>query len=266
MPAVAETVPYRDNAPAVGKVFFDGPEGAMVCSGTVVRDPRNPGRSNLVWTAGHCVHAGKDGGWFRNITFVPAFNDLGRPADELGGAPEREIAPLGVYWADWAATSPEWISRGTAEGGGGAPFDYAVLHVAPQDGGASLEETVGGALPVDFSAPSATDVPTMGTWGYPAAPPFDGVIMHRCLDRSGRLSLSPEEPTMYRVGCTMTGGTSGGGWFRESTGGDLTLVSNTSIGPATSMWAGRSDAGCGGAGDARLGERAAIRRWSPRLG
>ncbi|HZG05251.1 MAG TPA: hypothetical protein VE546_17065, partial [Streptomyces sp.] len=59
--------PYRENAPAVGKVFMDTPKGSMVCSGTVVKDPRNPGKSNLVATAGHCVHAGKDGGWFRNI-------------------------------------------------------------------------------------------------------------------------------------------------------------------------------------------------------
>jgi V8-like Glu-specific endopeptidase len=31
--------------------------------------------SNLVWTAGHCVHADGSGGWYRNIAFVPAYND-----------------------------------------------------------------------------------------------------------------------------------------------------------------------------------------------
>ncbi|MHC3394785.1 hypothetical protein ACLQ2E_35835, partial [Streptomyces lavendulocolor] len=65
--AVAEEKPYHRNAAPVGKVFFDAPGGSMVCSATVVKDPKNPGRSNLVWTAGHCVHAGKEGGWYRNI-------------------------------------------------------------------------------------------------------------------------------------------------------------------------------------------------------
>jgi hypothetical protein len=245
VPAEAESVPYQNSAAPVGKVFFDGPQGSMVCSGTLVRDPRNPGRSNLVWTAGHCVHAGKDGGWYRNIAFVPAFNDLGSSPAELGAAPQREVAPFGMYWADWAETSPEWISQGTASGGGGAPYDYAVLHVKPQNGGASLEETVGGALPVDFSAPSATDVPAMGAWGYPAAAPFDGVIMHRCLDRPGRLSLASDQPTMYRIGCTMTGGGSGGGWFRETSEGGPALVSNTSIGPPTSGWLAGPSLGSG---------------------
>ena len=56
----------------------------MVCSGTVVKDPRNPGKSNLVWTAGHCVHAGQAGGWYRNIVFVPAYNDKGKSAAAAG--------------------------------------------------------------------------------------------------------------------------------------------------------------------------------------
>jgi len=75
----------------------------------------------------------------------------------------------------------------------------------------------------------------MGAWGYPAAPPYDGQIMHKCIDKPGRLSLDPAQPTMYRIGCTMTGGSSGGGWFRM-VGGKTQLVSNTSIGPAENTW------------------------------
>jgi hypothetical protein len=59
--------------------------------------------------------------------------------------------------------------------------------------------------------------------------------MFKCVDRPGRLSLSPAMPTMYRIGCTMTGGSSGGGWFRV-VGGRTELVSNTSIGPAAHTW------------------------------
>jgi hypothetical protein len=233
--ADAEKTPYRENAAPVGKVFFDSPEGSMVCSGTVVKDVNHPGRSNLVWTAGHCVHAGGDGGWYRNIAFVPAYNDLGRPAPELAGAAPEEIAPYGQWWADRAATSDEWIAGGSQTGGAGAAYDYAILHVRPESGGTSLEETVGAALDVDFSTPSAADVESMGAWGYPAAPPYSGVLMFRCLDRPGRLSLDPALPTMYRIGCTMTGGSSGGGWFRV-VDGETRLVSNTSIGPSDNTW------------------------------
>ncbi|MDG4861857.1 hypothetical protein P8605_27320 [Streptomyces sp. T-3] len=234
--AEREKLPYHDNAAPVGKIFFDTPEGPAVCSGTVVKDPNNPGKSNLVWTAGHCVHqGGKDGGWYRNIAFVPAYNDLGKSREQQQSAKPEEVYPYGDYWADWASTSQEWIDGTTAETTGASyEYDYAVLHVKPKNGGKSLEENVGYALPVDFSAPSAKDVDAMGAWGYPQAPPFDGELMYKCIDEPGRLSYTPAAPTMYRIGCTMTGGSSGGGWFREVSGGKLALVSNTSIGPAGS--------------------------------
>ncbi|MER5212642.1 hypothetical protein ABT063_19185 [Streptomyces sp. NPDC002838] len=233
--ATAEKTPYHQNAAPVGKVFFDSPEGPAVCSGTVIKDVNHPGRSNLVWTAGHCVHAGGSGGWYRNLVFVPAYNDLAKSEAALTDANPSEIAPYGSWWADWASTSNEWIQGGSETGGAGAAYDYAVLHVKPESGSKSLEETVGAALDVDFSAPSATEVGSMGAWGYPAAPPYNGLKMFKCLDRPGRFSLSPALPTMYRIGCTMTGGSSGGGWFRV-VDGETKLVSNTSIGPTDNTW------------------------------
>ncbi|MDF3146743.1 hypothetical protein, partial [Streptomyces sp. T21Q-yed] len=241
--ATPEKTPYHDNAAPVGKVFFDTPDGPAVCSGTVVKDVNHPGKSNLVWTAGHCVHAGRSGGWYRNIVFVPAYNDLGKSEAQLGNATATEIAPYGNWWADWVSTSNEWIQGGSDTGGAGAAYDYAVLHVKPEAGAKSLEETAG-ALDVDFSAPSASEVATMGAWGYPAAPPYNGLQMFKCLDRPGRLSLSPALPTMYRIGCTMTGGSSGGGWFRV-VNGETTLVSNTSIGPEDNTWLAGPQLGAG---------------------
>jgi V8-like Glu-specific endopeptidase len=233
--ASAEKTPYHENAAPVGKIFFDSPEGSMVCSGTVIKDVNHPGKSNLVWTAGHCVHAGQNGGWYRNIVFVPAFNDLGKSEAQLNNADPVEIAPYGNWWADWASTSNGWIEGGSETGGAGAAYDYAVLHVKPEQGSKSLEETVGAALDVDFSAPAAAEAGSMGAWGYPAAPPYNGLKMFKCVDQPGRLSLSPSLPTMYRIGCTMTGGSSGGGWFRV-VDGETRLVSNTSIGPADNTW------------------------------
>ncbi|WP_328886681.1 trypsin-like serine peptidase [Streptomyces sp. NBC_00316] len=230
--------PFHDSAAESGKLFFDGPEGSMVCSATVVKDPANPGRSNMVWTAGHCVHAGRNGGWYRNIAFVPSYNNSGLSLAELRNAPKEKVAPYGVWWGQWAQTSDQWIAEGGPTGGQGAPYDFAVLRVAPEKGatGKSLEETVGSALPVDFNAPAVPEIASMTATGFPAAPPYDGQQLLQCKDKPGRLSLAKEDPTMYRVGCSMTGGSSGGGWVATGQDGKPALVSNTSIGPVTAGW------------------------------
>ncbi|MEU1788824.1 hypothetical protein ABZ553_23750 [Streptomyces sparsogenes] len=229
--------PYSTSVPEAGKVFFDSPQGSMVCSATVVQDPAHPGKSNLVWTAGHCVHAGKGGGWYKNLMFVPSYNDAGKSAAELENATKEQLAPKGVWWADWAQTSSQWIDNGAAIGGKGAPYDFAVLHVKPETaGGKSLEETVGGALPVNFNAPAMKSISEITATGYPAAPPFDGQKMNQCTDKPGRLSLDAKQPTMYRIGCTMTAGSSGGGWVATGSDGKPALVSNTSIGPSNATW------------------------------
>ncbi|KUJ68598.1 hypothetical protein ACZ90_17080 [Streptomyces albus subsp. albus] len=229
--------PYSAAVPEAGKVFFDSPEGHMVCSATVVQDPAHPGKSNLVWTAGHCVHAGAKGGWYKNLAFVPSYNAAGKSAAELENATREELAPKGVWWADWAQTSSQWIDSGASVGGKGAPYDFAVLHVKPEGGsGTSLEEAVGGALPVNFNAPPVKSISSITATGYPAAPPFDGQKMYQCADGPGRLSLDSAQPTMYRIGCRMTAGSSGGGWVAKGPDGKLALVSNTSIGPNTATW------------------------------
>ncbi|MFJ4622919.1 trypsin-like serine peptidase [Streptomyces sp. NPDC088812] len=236
--ATAVSPAYHANAPEAGKVFFDSPEGTMVCSATVVQDPAHPGKSNLVWTAGHCVHAGKEGGWYRNIAFVPSYNDSGMTDAALQTATKEQVAPYGVWWGDWAQTSDQWIAQGGQTGGDGASYDFAVIHVTPEEGGSgkSLEETVGSALPVDFAAPAVAKVGSVTATGYPAAAPYDGQKLYQCQDAPGRLSLNATDPTMYRIGCTMTGGASGGGWVATGSDGEPALVSNTSIGPVKAGW------------------------------
>ncbi|WP_406254433.1 trypsin-like serine peptidase [Streptomyces chartreusis] len=236
--AQAVSPAYHANAPEAGKVLFDSPDGTMVCSATVVQDPANPGKSNMVWTAGHCVHAGKSGGWYRNIAFVPSYNDKAMGTAAMENATKEQAAPYGVWWADWVQTSDQWIADGGPTGGDGAPYDFALLHVKPEAGGngKSLEETVGSALPVNFNAPAVPDVDSIKAVGYPAAAPYDGQKLYQCQDQPGRLSLRASDPTMYRIGCTMTGGSSGGGWIATGSDGKPALVSNTSIGPVDAGW------------------------------
>lgn len=227
--------PYTKASPPVGKVFMDTPHGSMVCSGTVITDPGHPGRSNLVATAGHCVHAGRSGGWFRNVVFVPRYNPNGLSEAELAKATGKDVAPDGVWWAKYARTTDHWIGHGSKTGGRGAPQDFAVLKVRPEDrkSGPSLEETVGKAAKVNFNTPRVKAIPGLTPHGYPAAPPFDGTKMLTCTGKPGRLTLDTRQPTMYRVGCAMTGGSSGGGWLSPS---GWELLSVTSIGPTGGGW------------------------------
>ncbi|MFF4383991.1 trypsin-like serine peptidase [Kitasatospora sp. NPDC001547] len=212
-----------------GKVFFSAKGGRGNCSATVIGDPRHPGRSNLVWTAGHCVHEGKGGGFFKDLVFVPAYNNSGASS---GGkrAPLSELAPLGTWWADQVTTSPQWMVEGGGSGDAANQYDFAVMRVHNQnDTGKSLEETVGSAVPVWFDAPR--DRLDVSAAGYPLVKPFDGQELYRCDGgKPTRLSFDAKRPTMLTIGCDMTQGASGGGWFAKMPDGRTALVSNTSIG------------------------------------
>ncbi|MEU1424535.1 hypothetical protein [Kitasatospora sp. NPDC005751] len=221
-----------------GKLFADEPGagaaggglGRSQCSATVVADPAHPGKSNLVWTAGHCVHQGKGGSFYSNISFIPAFNSN---AAMSGGkqADESQYAPFGIWGATQAVTSPQWKAEGGKTGDAATHYDFAVIRVKPADGAKSLEETVGGAVPVWFNAPR--DQLSVTEYGYPAAPPFDGMELNRCESgKPGRLSYEPTRPPMLVIGCTMTGGSSGGGWLAVKDGKPA-LVSNVSVGKHT---------------------------------
>ncbi|WP_406730051.1 trypsin-like serine peptidase [Streptomyces sp. NBC_01794] len=229
------STPYHSASPATGKLLFDMPDGQAVCSATVVSDPAHPGRSNLVWTAGHCVHAGAEGGWYRNLVFVPSFNDKSLNGAALQSVTEEQLAPYGTWWATKAATSQQWIDGGgeTSQTSSAYPYDFAVLEVTDPDSSKSLEETVGASVPVWFGAPTSADIDNIDARGYPAAAPYDGYgyQQYHCSADPVRLSLDAEAPTMHWLGCTMTAGSSGGGWFTRQPNGKAALVSNTSIGP-----------------------------------
>jgi V8-like Glu-specific endopeptidase len=207
----------------------------MVCSGTVVTDPAHPGKSNLVWTAGHCVHAGKGGGWYRNIAFVPSFDNTGRYDIRQAGQNIRSsaVSPYGIWWADWATTSQAWIQGGSAhQAAVASAYDYAVLHVKPERGHKSLQEMVGSALPVWFDAPAANRITNMKVRGYPAEAPYDGSKMYDCRGATKRAVLGysypSNYPAQYMIGCTMNGGASGGPWFMTHNGRTY-LVSDNSL-------------------------------------
>jgi hypothetical protein len=106
--AVGEKHPYGNNMAVFGKIFTKSPKGTYVCSGTVVSDPQHPGKSNLVWTASHCLHGGKDGDWLQNIAFIPSYNRSGA-ASSGKQVTLNQVAPYGEWWADYAQVAPQWM-------------------------------------------------------------------------------------------------------------------------------------------------------------
>lgn len=97
--------PFAKNLHVNGKLFFKDGNEDYVCSGTVVSDPANPGKSNLVWTASHCLNGGKGGTYYTNISFAPAYNSNGLLS---GGKQANETAA--EPYGEWGATAA-WSRR-----------------------------------------------------------------------------------------------------------------------------------------------------------
>ena len=167
--------------PLFGKVFFT--EGGLnyVCSGTVTQSANN----SLVTTAGHCVNEGP-GAYVTNFAFVPKYENGSRP--------------YGTFTAKTLLTTTEWRTSGDFNHDVG----FAVMNPL---GGQSLVGTVGGSYPIAFNLGYNL---TFDAYGYPQASPYDGQKLWRC---SGPTTMDSRGSTDNRLPCTMTGGSSGGGWI-----------------------------------------------------
>ncbi|MEU5387948.1 MULTISPECIES: trypsin-like serine peptidase [Kitasatospora] len=236
--AKAQPHPYGADTAVIGKIFFESDEGTAVCSGTVVADPGNPGRSNLVWTAAHCAHGGKGKGYFTKLMFAPSYNRTGVTSNGKGqNATWEEVAPLGRWLATDMLVMPQWTQEGNLVGTAANQFDFAVIRVASLDGSnISLEETVGSSVPILFNA-KPEDITAPKAYGYPAGKPYDGEELEHC-DSTAKLTpfvFDRSRPPMLAIGCSMTGGSSGGGWITRQNGKPV-LFSNVSIGDNGNRW------------------------------
>lgn len=174
-----------DSAPATteGKVFFRLPSGIHVCSATVVKS-RN---RSLVWTAGHCVYDGEK--WAKWMMFCPAYLD--------GNCPYGKWVPRLMY------TTSAWFDKEN--------FAYDVgAVVMPRHHGDRIVDVVG-AQGIAFNRSRYL---YWNAIGYPAAPPFDGERLYVCEDTTRGLYDNPRPgPFQVMIDCTMTPGSSGGGWL-----------------------------------------------------
>ncbi|KWW99893.1 putative secreted protein [Carbonactinospora thermoautotrophica] len=217
--------PYESRPEAIiGRLFFVDDKGRRgSCSATVVDSPTR----NMVWTAGHCVHGGRGGTWFRDMVFIPAYNSGGDLRDQ------RAFAPYGKWAVEFAGTSNMWIKYGAHKENSAYSWDYGAFTVAPNRAGQRLQDVLGAGARIYFNPPRDLLV---SSFGYPAGAPYRGDTLYRCDSRVSnyrpRGSVAGQDlngPPMFWIGCGMTSGSSGGGWF-ANIGGQVYLVSNTSMG------------------------------------
>ena len=83
--------------------------------------------------------------------------------------------------------------------------------------GRTLTAAVGGSYPIAFNLGYNL---TFDAYGYPAASPYNGQLLWRC---SGPTTKDTNGSTDHRLPCSMTGGSSGGGWI---TGGKLNSLNS----------------------------------------
>ena len=174
-----------------GKVYFTLGNANYVCSGTATSSTNG----DVVTTAGHCVNEGP-GDYATNFAFVPAYWNGDRP--------------YGTWVAETLLTTSQWANQGD--------FDHDVgFAVMAEQGGQSLTQATG-SFPIAFNLGYNL---TFDAYGYPAARPYDGQTLWKC---SGTATIDTTGSSAdHRLPCTMTGGSSGGGWI---TGGKLNSLNS----------------------------------------
>ncbi|OLT39360.1 hypothetical protein BJF86_07875 [Serinicoccus sp. CNJ-927] len=181
--AAAQAVRVTPQA-RLGKVFFTLGGQDYVCSGTSTRSANR----DVVTTAGHCLNEGP-GDFATNFTYVPAYNN--------------GQAPYGQWVADNLYAASAWVNRGDIN------QDVAFAVMAEKNGQSLTDAT--GDYPIGFNLGYNR---SFQAYGYPADTPYNGAYLYRCSGTSGRDSYGTND---HRLPCSMTGGSSGGGWITNGT-------------------------------------------------
>lgn len=170
-----------------GRVFFSYQGRTASCSGNAVTSANK----STVMTAGHCVKL--EGAWHTNWVFVPGYNNGNRP--------------YGTWTAKQTLSTPQWTASEDIN------FDIGAAVVNQLDG-QSLTDVVG-SQGIAFNQPRGEQV---YDFGFPAAAPYNGESLIYC---SGVTIDDFLLSSDIGLACDMTGGSSGGPWFRtfdEATG------------------------------------------------
>jgi hypothetical protein len=208
----------------VGKVFFRMGSSYYTCSGSVANDNRSD--VSLVLTAAHCAYDEVGGAFATEWMFIPAWGS--QPAT-------RTTACSQTKYGCWTANALV-VHNGYASAGSfntqATVHDYAFAVVGAGGKGGSVEpqlDAAVGSYPISFS--SLNTGWRAQAFGYPASGKYKGNTLTWCAGNT--ITDVYNANLTWGVGCDMTGGSSGGPWFRdlnEGTGNGGTLSSLNSYG------------------------------------
>lgn len=216
-------------AESTGKVFFSLGTSYYSCSASVVNDAVSS--RSVIITAGHCAYDEVNNEFAENWMFVPAYD--ANPSSFNPNGQFCATTTYGCWVAQSFVVSNEFASAPNFNVTA-AQHDYAFVVVGGgSKSGAQLDITVG-AQSLDTSG--KVEFETL-TWifGYPSAGRYKGKDLVYCLNLlnyDGRFGV---DWSTYKLACGMTGGSSGGPWFRqfsvtEPTNGMGIIFSVTSYG------------------------------------
>lgn len=187
-----------------GKVFFVLGGRTYVCSGSVVAEASEAAAEDLVLTAGHCVHDGDGKTWATKWMFVPDY-DSNPVTYSSTGTGWCDQARFGCWVATALTTTTGWANVGDFDDDAG----FAVVGAGTKH--ADLSTAVGGQHGIDFATSSKSV--NAYSFGYPHASPYDGSDLVYC---AGATNADPYGGDARGLECDMTGGSSGGPWYRPN--------------------------------------------------
>jgi len=215
----------------IGKLFAhfsnDPHDSYDECTATAVTS-RN---GSTVWTSAHCVNPGT-AGKFSYGEFVPDFNDGGGADPEIDPWNPDDIgryAPYGVFKVTHVWTPAGWKAGYDGRGSVNDDVygvDYGAVVVGANSSGQTIDEAVGTA-DIAFDPPLNEVATGVTVIGYPGDTPYDGTTEYECRQVPQVLAI-PQHGKEFRIGCTMTAGSSGGPWL-ATVNGNQTVVGNTSF-------------------------------------
>lgn len=202
-----------------GKVFFALGTQYYVCSGSVINDGSTIDRS-IVVTAAHCAYDERNNVWATNWMFVPDYDSA--PVTLTTSGSFCESTTHGC-WSARSLVVPRLFASQPSFNSTAVKHDYAFAILGT--GGKKsthLDSEVGGQS-IDFTKRDFES----NTWlfGYPSQGKYKGQDLMFCKGLLGYDRAVDYET--YRLGCRLTGGSSGGPWMSPFADSGTTLGSGT---------------------------------------
>jgi V8-like Glu-specific endopeptidase len=149
----------------------------------------------LVLTAGHCAHGGRGGTWATDWMFIPLYTN--------------GVRPYGTWYPKYYTAFSEWQNNSNLD------RDVAFVTMWPNTAGQRIVDVVGGNG-LTWNQAYEQHVTILG---YPGEAPFTGDTQQSSVTTTFRAGTWPSQENTVASLCNLNGGSSGGPWLLDYTGG-----------------------------------------------